>query len=129
MQQMRLSKPPEFQEVGTERVRVEPTTNRDHAVDSVMFTGLCRTCNHSPTCTLPRCEHRPVMFCEEFDGVVRATTTMAMTRRPPPAGQDQGICETGHPSKYRGLCRTCEHREDCAFPRAEGGVWRCEEFV
>ncbi len=129
MQQMRLSKPPGFQADQSGHVRVEPATNQDQAEESVVFTGLCRTCSHSPTCTFPRCEQHPVMFCEEFVGVARATTTVAMTERPPLAAQDQRICETEHSSEYRGLCRTCEHREGCTFPRAEGGVWQCEEFV
>ena len=129
MQPMRLSKPPRFQADCSEHVRVEPATNREQAEKSVVSTGLCSTCNHSPTCTYPRREHHPVMFCEEFDGVIRAATTVAMTERPPLAVQHQRICGAEHSSKYCGLCRTCEHREGCTFPKAEGGVWQCEEFV
>jgi len=29
----------------------------------------------------------------------------------------------------RGLCASCIHQIDCAFPRAAGGVWRCEEYA
>jgi hypothetical protein len=26
------------------------------------------------------------------------------------------------------LCLNCEVRESCKFPKAEGGVWHCEEY-
>jgi len=29
--------------------------------------------------------------------------------------------------KKKGLCSTCEHDKDCAFPR-KFPVWECEEF-
>lgn len=29
----------------------------------------------------------------------------------------------------KGLCVSCANRETCLFPRAEGGVWHCEEYV
>lgn len=129
MQQMRLSKPPGFQAARSEHVRVEPATNQEQAEQSVVSTGLCSTCNHSTNCTYPRREHLPMMFCEEFDGVARAAPTAAITERLLLAVQDQRICGAEHPSKYCGLCRTCEHREGCTFPKAEGGVWQCEEFL
>ncbi len=129
MQQMRLSKPPGFQADRGEHVGVEPATNRGQAEGSVASTGLCSTCNNLPTCTLARCDQHPVMFCEEFDGVVRAATPVAMIERTSLAVQDQRFCESQHSSKHRGLCRTCEHREGCTFPKSEGGVWQCEEFV
>jgi hypothetical protein len=28
-----------------------------------------------------------------------------------------------------GLCASCDHRFDCAFPPVPGGVWHCEEFA
>ncbi len=113
----------------SEHVRVEPATGQVQAEEPVELTGLCGTCNHSPTCTFPRDEHRPVMFCGEFDGFVSATKTVAMAEKPTRTAQDQRICETDHSSKYRGLCRTCEHCDGCTFPKAEGGVWQCEEFL
>jgi hypothetical protein len=27
-----------------------------------------------------------------------------------------------------GLCLNCAHRTTCKLPRAEGGVWHCEEY-
>jgi hypothetical protein len=31
--------------------------------------------------------------------------------------------------KVLGLCADCAARETCTFPRPEGGVWHCEEYV
>lgn len=28
-----------------------------------------------------------------------------------------------------GLCLNCDHRADCALPKAAGGVWFCEEYA
>ena len=31
--------------------------------------------------------------------------------------------------EYEGLCVNCANRETCLFPKSEGGVWHCEEYV
>jgi len=33
------------------------------------------------------------------------------------------------PTEAPGLCRTCDHAATCTLPRAESGVWHCEEFA
>ncbi len=30
---------------------------------------------------------------------------------------------------WKGLCVNCAKRDTCLFPRAEGGVWRCGDYV
>jgi hypothetical protein len=30
---------------------------------------------------------------------------------------------------YKGLCVNCANRETCLYPKPEGGVWHCEEYV
>lgn len=35
---------------------------------------------------------------------------------------------SGSSKTARGLCTNCELRHTCTFARAEGGVWRCEEY-
>ena len=32
----------------------------------------------------------------------------------------------GH--QVKGLCENCENRETCLLPKAEGGIWHCEEY-
>lgn len=44
------------------------------------------------------------------------------------------IEETGrggapHAQNCKGLCINCANRETCLLPRAEGGVWHCEEYL
>jgi hypothetical protein len=29
---------------------------------------------------------------------------------------------------YKGLCMNCKHVDTCTLPKAEGGVWHCEEY-
>jgi hypothetical protein len=31
--------------------------------------------------------------------------------------------------EFRGLCVNCANRSICLFPKSEGGVWHCEEYV
>ncbi len=30
---------------------------------------------------------------------------------------------------YKGLCMNCANRWSCLFPKSEGGVWHCKEYV
>jgi hypothetical protein len=31
--------------------------------------------------------------------------------------------------ELKGLCVNCANRYTCLFPKSEGGVWHCEEYV
>jgi hypothetical protein len=81
--------------------------------------GLCATCTKLRSCTFPRNQETPVRHCEEFEGETLSSAD-AVLPAPSPA-------ETS-PSLLRGLCRICAHAETCTFPKAESGVWFCEEF-
>ena len=102
------------------------------------YRGLCATCEGWATCTYPIPKDRPVLFCEEFEGLcdnltaavgpisplLRAAQTQTTGVRHEPR-----IKMREKPSRHKGLCRTCENRETCTFPKPAGGVWHCEEFV
>jgi hypothetical protein len=30
---------------------------------------------------------------------------------------------------FKGLCVNCANRHTCLFPKPEGGVWHCEEYL
>ena len=91
--------------------------------------GLCLTCNNSPTCVYRAMRGYDAIYCETFDAGV-----------PPGGGRpgDKYAAPVGAPSTIapvesrvtvtRGLCVNCEHRDSCALPRPEGGVWHCEEY-
>lgn len=86
------------------------------------FPGLCSSCRHTRTCTLPRRTDRPTLHCEEFElADDRAgLPVQAGLGRPSAAG------ESGEP--VLGLCRTCENLAGCMHARAQGGIWHCEEY-
>ena len=92
-----------------------------------VFSGLCISCQNAPECTFPRDPSRPVGQCDEFRG-----------ENLPPEGislEGRSLMRTGliqaekDPSPWIGLCKNCENREFCRFPKPEGGVWRCEEYL
>lgn len=103
---------------------------RRPALRETEYSGLCMTCVHSSTCAFPRRKDQPVLSCEQFAEHGKDHVETAATVRPPPAEpQAQMIEVKEEPSRYKGLCATCENRETCTFPKPEGGVWHCEEFV
>ena len=94
------------------------------ASDSHAPRGLCAFCTRAADCTFPRQPGRPVMFCEEFEG-----ETLTTKKTPAPKSESDAKARKSGPSKeLRGLCRTCELRDTCTYPKPEGGVWHCEEF-
>ncbi len=87
-------------------------------------TGLCTTCSLVQTCTFPVKSDRPVIFCEEFDGLLRnghvenpdVDALLAYANVKP------------RRATLKGLCVNCAVADNCAYPRAEGGIWHCEEY-
>lgn len=90
----------------------------------IRYPGLCLTCNHALTCTFPRSPGSPVLYCEELD----ISTTPQPRMMSPVVAQapTHGQCPAEGPL---GLCGNCENRSTCVFPKAEGGVWQCEEYT
>ena len=99
-------------------------------VETGKHPGLCTTCVHDATCTFWRDPAQPVVHCEEFESVVRVEAEF--DRRPVlvrvRASSARGDSEDVAPSRAKGLCRTCAHRDTCTFPASEAGVWHCEEY-
>lgn len=86
----------------------------------VQYKGLCSTCMLANDCVFPRDAGRPVMHCDEFVGMENPLTIAAP--RKVAVNQPQDSVE------YKGLCRNCEERFTCTYPKPAGGVWRCEEY-
>jgi hypothetical protein len=86
-------------------------------------TGLCSCCKSFQTCTFPRDPQRPILQCEEFDGILPSRLKMV-----PPGKTVDTFSAKNEPDPYRGLCGLCENRETCTYPKPEGGVWHCEEY-
>ena len=96
---------------------------------AVVYRGLCSTCDMASTCTFPRDPERPIMHCDELDSYQADTVTPEELLRAEPARRE-AVAETKQKElgKYQGLCVNCENRETCTFPKAEGGVWHCDEY-
>jgi hypothetical protein len=93
------------------------------------YSGLCSSCKTASGCTYPRDLRRPVLQCEEFEGyeprIVKTTVEKILLKTNAKFGSSN---ERRDLSRYPGLCRNCEDRETCTFPKPEGAVWRCEEY-
>ncbi len=90
----------------------------------IVHLGLCLTCNHSLTCTYTRSSDSPVLFCEEFDISQSSNSPIYNPAEVQAAKHIQSSND-----RLPGLCSNCENRRSCTFPKAEGGIWHCEEYI
>ncbi len=88
------------------------------------YTGLCINCSEAPNCRYRLSASEPILFCEEYHCSSGDQNESALNRPAVHAAGD----ESEAPSLVRGLCVNCENKETCMLPKAEGGVWYCEEY-
>lgn len=107
-----------------EEEKAMPIAIEEEAVQpkKIEYNDLCVTCNNAPECTSRKNIVRPVYFCENFDDYIPQKTA-AVEREPTPVKAEERKIQ-----EFKGLCVNCGHRDTCAFPRPEGGVWHCEEY-
>lgn len=86
--------------------------------------GVCAACKHDPQCIWEGFSGRVVLQCEQFELGFRE-----QERIPIPAGPRDVSSDAQATNGYAGLCSNCDNREACIYPKPEGGVWRCEEYV
>jgi hypothetical protein len=92
-----------------------------------IFSGLCLTCQNAAECTFPRDSARPIWQCEEFMGEARAPERVSMEGYSP---SRTGLIAAEKDLKtWIGLCKNCANRETCRYPKPDGGIWRCEEYL
>lgn len=93
------------------------------------YKGLCPTCNNNSVCVYPRDTGRQVLECEEFSSINAApplnTAAILLSQS---TGSRVRIDSKKEIYKSNGLCRNCEQKGDCTYPKLEGGVWHCEEY-
>jgi hypothetical protein len=100
-----------------------------HISKKEKYRGLCSTCKNAPMCMYRRGSKQPVLQCEEFEGYA-PLSVRTTGRNISPASLENGSSIQGKDSgKYKGLCRNCENRETCTYPKPEGGVWHCNEYL
>jgi hypothetical protein len=93
--------------------------------ENMKYFGLCVSCRNASSCTFPRDPAKPAFYCEEFE-IDKAAPTMSSKKDQLLATEPDTIGEDS--TKFIGLCSDCEGRRKCAFPKPEGGIWRCEEY-
>ncbi|MCO6437226.1 MAG: hypothetical protein J5J06_09085 [Phycisphaerae bacterium] len=102
--------------------RHRPMSDSSRRANREWYPGLCSSCVNDSVCTFPRSADHPVRTCDEFEGIQLperpATVNQIVTERFAVANREW----------LPGLCKTCEKRGSCTFPKPEGGVFNCEEF-
>lgn len=95
------------------------------------YLGICSTCNYAPDCA-HRLRNPGVAFweCENYDDYVHVSGVEfngGLSQVVPPAPVSRR--PEFDAAEYLGLCKNCELRDECTFPRPAGGVWHCEEYL
>jgi len=86
--------------------------------------SLCSACVYGNECVMQAEAGRVILQCEQFEMAFPPEQT-----RQTPIRYRTLPRNGGESSKYTGLCANCANRETCSYPKPEGGVWRCEEYV
>jgi hypothetical protein len=89
--------------------------------------GVCLACKFDPDCIYEAASGRVILQCEQFEMGFRESPVQA-----PSIPESSFSARSRHAkesSAYPGLCSNCDNRETCIYPKPEGGVWRCEEYV
>lgn len=98
----------------------------------IRYPGICSLCNIASTCIYPRDSTRPLLFCDEFD----CSSIDSKCTDPDPAAiktcarSFKPETERAEKSegKKMGLCRLCDNRPTCTYPKSPAGIWHCEEY-
>ncbi len=93
--------------------------NDSNGVATTAVTGLCVNCSRASTCFMARSVPGPITLCEEYE-----LERVAAQAQPAASVADAVVA-----SSLRGLCVNCEQRSTCSLPKAEAGVWHCEEYA
>ena len=84
--------------------------------------GICAACKYGDECVFMADSEGLILQYEQFEPwfpAPEARQAPARARKLP--GKER--------NGYAGLCVNCENRETCTYPKPEGGVWRCEDYV
>lgn len=83
--------------------------------------GLCVSCENEVACLY---RASGILQCEEFQ------LPAPPARKPlSPKSEAQANTNGRNPVRFLGLCSNCDSRETCLYPKPDGGIWRCEEYV
>jgi len=110
---------------------VSEETEGSVSSETPQYGGLCSTCKNVSTCTYPRDPERPIFYCCEHEGYeeCEGSVSLALLRTGKVfSDQPESMVVNVDSTSFKGLCRNCQNRDTCTFPKPEGGVWHCEEY-
>jgi hypothetical protein len=86
--------------------------------------GICFACAHVSSCALTSAGSalNGTQFCEEYEPAHFLTAIPLCEQLPIMLNRQTS-------SKTLGLCSNCAHYPGCSFPKPEGGVWHCEDYL
>jgi len=84
--------------------------------------GVCAACKYYPGCIYEAPSGGVILECEQFEMGFREPEACPKPERPTRSYAKDT-------NGFAGLCANCDNRETCIYPKPEGGVWRCEEYV
>jgi hypothetical protein len=105
-------------------------TAKEPVIKKLGYGGLCLSCQKSGQCTFPRDVSRPVIFCEEHQGYMpvfepvneKRLMSMAVSLVAEKAPEKEPSCR-------QGICENCVRSANCTYPRKDGGIWSCDDYM
>ncbi len=101
------------------------TKQKDVSIDSLYQKdaqtayNICKACEGYDTCTFPMNLSSPILHCAEFKPFESVTKVKATIKTVIPG------LET---VEYVGLCRNCDHRDECVNCKPDKHVLNCGEY-
>ena len=97
-----------------------------------MSLDLCSTCRFLIKCMFKKDKLQSVNSCEEFETEV-PLSRVQKNRSIQSEKDAKKLQATTHKitsaAEFMGLCINCIKNKACSFPKREGGVWHCEEYL
>ena len=91
------------------------------------YPDICSTCDHAPGCTFTNYHDKPMYHCNEYES--HTVVKKKPTEKKPAKNSASPNKKKKTEYKYKGLCSDCENIKICTFPKTEGGVWHCEDYL
>lgn len=85
--------------------------------------NLCVNCKFRDSCHFVKNSSEPILFCEEFE--LEKQTELKLVQH----NENSQADINSSSEEFKGLCRNCEKRDTCTYPKPEGGIWHCEEYL
>ena len=89
--------------------------------------GSCRLCSDGASAFMSR-KCVAVLRCDQFELRSGCTLPSGLDDRMQDAETVPEDGDTGSP-QLMGLCCNCANRFTCTYPKSEGGIWHCEEYL